>query len=740
MAGSTITSSLVVRLIDQVTGPAKKVSGALLGLNQTARGATAGIGDRLSAAIDQNNAALDRARMGLVDAAAGLYALKTAFSSPIREAMAFESAMADVRKVVDFPTPKGFDEFRDGLLDLSKRLPVSVNGLAEIAAAAGQAGIAGDDLNKFTEAAAKVGVAFDIGAGEAGDALAKLKTGLGLTIDETVLLTDAMNHLSNAQASSAAEVLDVVRRVGAQGAQFGFTAEQVAALGSAMVAAGAESDVAATSIRNMGLALTKGESATKSQRKAFKALGLDAAKVAKRMQEDAVGTTLDVMERISKLPKETQAAISSELFGNEARALGPLLTNLGLLKDSFALVADEAKYSGSSFKEYEVRSKTFANSVAIFQNRLSALKITIGSALIPALNDLLDKVAPIVDRITDFAEKNPELVRSIVAVTASLVALKVATAGLTFIGLLGRGGALSALSLGFNTAGRAAGVAAGAFRRIRDTIGVRNALGAAALGRSLTSFEKLGTVFLTLGGAGARLVWTLTKLTVVGALIGGTATWIWNNWQNLSNFFSGFADGFMKNFQPIGPVLQPIVKGFGDLFGFVSNLLGPIQDTDGAFRSWGETVGGAVAQGVNVVVSAIERLVGLLTTAYEKAVAFGSAISNALSFGDNMSGTGVGGGKSARPATSGHRASGGPVWGGSSYLVGEKGPEIFTPGRSGTITPNAGASPSLGSVQIGPFHISGSTDPEEAARTVARHVNEELSRLLRGSHSDMGAR
>ena len=37
---------------------------------------------------------------------------------------------------------------------------------------------------------------------------------------------------------------------------------------------------------------------------------------------------------------------------------------------------------------------------------------------------------------------------------------------------------------------------------------------------------------------------------------------------------------------------------------------------------------------------------------------------------------------------SGSRASGGPVMGGSSYLVGERGPELFTPSSSGNITPN----------------------------------------------------
>ncbi len=36
----------------------------------------------------------------------------------------------------------------------------------------------------------------------------------------------------------------------------------------------------------------------------------------------------------------------------------------------------------------------------------------------------------------------------------------------------------------------------------------------------------------------------------------------------------------------------------------------------------------------------------------------------------------------------GGRAAGGPVKGGGSYMVGERGPEMFTPGVSGTITPN----------------------------------------------------
>lgn len=43
----------------------------------------------------------------------------------------------------------------------------------------------------------------------------------------------------------------------------------------------------------------------------------------------------------------------------------------------------------------------------------------------------------------------------------------------------------------------------------------------------------------------------------------------------------------------------------------------------------------------------------------------------------------------------GARASGGPVDAGVPYLVGEKGPELFTPGASGAIAPNTALRPSI---------------------------------------------
>lgn len=70
------------------------------------------------------------------------------------------------------------------------------------------------------------------------------------------------------------------------------------------------------------------------------------------------------------------------------------------------------------------------------------------------------------------------------------------------------------------------------------------------------------------------------------------------------------------------------------------------------------------------------------------------------------------------------RASGGPVSSGSPYIVGERGPELFVPGRSGTIVPNdkmGGNSVQVGSINIS-VENSGDTLSPQAQKQIAGQV------------------
>ncbi|KAI93270.1 hypothetical protein T281_17730, partial [Rhodomicrobium udaipurense JA643] len=78
---------------------------------------------------------------------------------------------------------------------------------------------------------------------------------------------------------------------------------------------------------------------------------------------------------------------------------------------------------------------------------------------------------------------------------------------------------------------------------------------------------------------------------------------------------------------------------------------------------------------------------------------------------------------------------------GQAYLVGEQGPELFVPGRSGSIVPNGGArSVSAGganiSITIDKIVIEGGGDVNEIAQKVGQVLEAELRRRLRGLQAD----
>lgn len=274
-------------------------------------------------------------------------------------AVTFESAMADVKKVVNFDTPAQFKAMGEDILDLSTRIPMTAEGLAQIVAAGGQSGIARDELLGFAESAAKMGVAFDITADQAGDMIAKWRTAFKMGQSDVIQLADKINYLGNTTAASAPLISDVVTRVGPLGEVGGVASGEIAALGASLVGSGINSEIAATGIKNLILALVSGESATKSQNEAFAALGFNAVDMAKAMQKDARGAILSVLEAVQRLDKEQQASVLQRLFGKESLgAIAPLLSNLDALKVNFDAVADASKYAGSMEAEFAARSAT----------------------------------------------------------------------------------------------------------------------------------------------------------------------------------------------------------------------------------------------------------------------------------------------------------------------------------------------------------------------------------------------
>lgn len=326
----------------------------------------------------------------------------------IQSAVNFESAMADVAKVVDGlrddngNLTDSYYAMSDSIVQMSKDIPMAAEDLAAITAAAGTAGIAADELTTFTETAAKMGVAFDTTADQAGDWMAKWRTSFSMGQEEVTALADQINYLSNNSASTASEISTIVTAVGPLGDVAGISAAQIAALGSTMVGVGVQQDVAATGIRKLATTMVAGSSATKAQATVLQQLGLDATEMAQRMQTDAEGAILTFLEAVSKLPEAEQAAALKNYFGQESvGAIAPLLTNLDVLRERFEMVADAQLYAGSMDAEYAARAATTANNIQLYENRIAALKIQIGNYLLPVVNKVLGAASTGLDWLSD---------------------------------------------------------------------------------------------------------------------------------------------------------------------------------------------------------------------------------------------------------------------------------------------------------------------------------------------------
>lgn len=142
---------------------------------------------------------------------------------------------------------------------------------------------------------------------------------------------------------------------------------------------------------------------------------------------------------------------------------------------------------------------------------------------------------------------------------------------------------------------------------------------------------------------------------------------ILNIWEGIKEGIKAAVDWIMDKLQPMIDALDRVANAAGRVFSAVG----------GAVKSAGSAIGGAISSAYNYVTGA--------------------------------------------------RAGGGSVMGGSSYLVGENGAEIFTPGTRGYITPNNGVGG--GSIVV---NINGGTYlSKEVARDIGDMIIDNFRKVAR---------
>ena len=470
-------------------------------------------------------------------------ALGTSLYGLVRPAVAFESAMADVKKVVNFETPQQVREMENDIKNLSKRIPLALDGLAQIVAAGGQLGVPREKLTEFAETAAKMSVAFSITADEAGQSMAKMSNVLQMPIDQMSKVGDVINHISNNIAATAPEIVEVNLRAGAMAKSFGLAYNEISALAGTFVSLGKTPEIAATAINMMASRLKLIPVSSGAAREAFDQLNISMAEYTEMVEsgrgKDALMTVLEALKNVSGIKR---SQIMKEMFGEQAtRHLNSLVEGLDSLKSNLNLVANEADYANSMHKEFTTRSATTENNLQLLKNQISVLTTNIGSTLLPTINSVVGIFGKAASSLADFAEKHPTLIKYIGLAVTGMMSFKLATFalgyGFTFI----KGGILSVISI---------------FTRMRTAF----------------SLLKLGFGGLIpiIRSVGAAIVSNPIGLIITGIAVG--AALIIKYWKPISAFFKR--------------LFEPVVEVFKNVWNWVTNLWEKAKDIFSGIKEW----------------------------------------------------------------------------------------------------------------------------------------------------------
>ena len=144
---------------------------------------------------------------------AGLAASGAGIAVAANAAIKFESAMADVAKVVE-GTEQQMQGLASRIKEMTATIPLAATELAQIAAAGGQLGVPIEKLDQFITLAATMATAFNMSAEQAGQAVAKLSNVFNLPLEEVRKLGDAINLLGNTTAARESDIVEVLTRIG----------------------------------------------------------------------------------------------------------------------------------------------------------------------------------------------------------------------------------------------------------------------------------------------------------------------------------------------------------------------------------------------------------------------------------------------------------------------------------------------------------------------------------------------
>jgi phage-related protein len=191
----------------------------------------------------------------------------------------------------------------------------------------------------------------------------------------------------------------------------------------------------------------------------------------------------------------------------------------------------------------------------------------------------------------------------------------------------------------------------------------------------------------------------------------------------LGTFLTPVINGLRSAFEAVTAKIAENEEKLKPLFSLFKVIAAFVRDT------YAPIIGKVLGAAFNVLGSAISVVIGLFANLVSVVNSAFNAIKAVVNFIKNNPVTQAIGG-AIDFAFGGGKALGGPVMGGTSYLVGERGAELFTPTSNGVITPNNKLGGGNTTINL---NVTGAIDPEGTARSIINVLNNSFYRGTNGA-------
>jgi len=530
---------------------------------------------------------------GKVMAAFGA-ATMTGLGASAKAAMDWESAWAGVTKTVD-GTPEQMNELEASLRGLAKTLPATHTEIAGVAEAAGQLGVAREDVAGFTKTMIDLGVSTNLTAEDAATNIAQISNVMGTMAREGSKGVERFGAtlvaLGNDGASTEAQILAMAQRIAGAAATVGASEVDVLALSNALASMGIQAELGGGVTTRVLLKMYSAVKEGGPKLDAFaRAAGTSAEQFAKAFGESPVRAMDMVNKGLGRIKDEGGNVVSvmSDMGikgTQETQVMLALAASGNLLSDSLALGAKSWEENTALVAEATKRYETTDSKVKIAWNNIKDAAIDAGAVLLPIIQGVAESVSGLAQTFGSL----PGPVKSAVTIVAGVVGAA-ALAGGALLGLTPKiletraafrtlNAAGSSIPAMFGKVAKGAGIALGAVIAFEAAKGIYNALQPATqsveqftqalvgLGKTQGSidqmfknigFDDFSGKITTAGGALAKLVNQDFRTAV--ASFGATNL-------GINNGMAQLADGVKKADQAIAGAassgnLEMAAKGF----------------------------------------------------------------------------------------------------------------------------------------------------------------------------------